>query len=128
MTRTRLLGALLALCLATPARAQLNPGRTMQPDEVLTFTCDGSQQWGDTVPVVASFTHTLTKRGGSDATCLPTAAIATQLAPTGIFAPVRIAPVNRHGCDFQLHITATLTNGQVIDCDQLIHVRSTVLP
>lgn len=125
MTRWLCAAALLG-CLATPAAGQLPvpvPIKVMQPDEEMVFKCDSTPQYGAGV-AVSSFTSTVTKRGGPDATCLPTATIKTDEAPTGTYAPVRIAPVNRHGCDFQVHILATMANTQKIACDAIIQVRT----
>jgi len=128
MTRT-LAAAAVALCLASSARAQQPqyPIKTVlqQPDEELVYSCDGSPQYGDTI-AVSSLSATVTKKSGTDAICSPAAAIMTTLPPTGTLAPVRIAPVGRHGCDFALHILATMANTQKIACDALIQVRKAV--
>lgn len=103
------------------------PPQYMQPGEELVFGCDGYDQYGPSV-AVATCTATVTKLRGPDSVCAPASGILSGICTAaGTLGLQRIVPGDRHGCDLQLTITATMANTQVVKCDREIRVRKTEL-
>lgn len=115
-----------AAALAQPP--VIEPPQYMQPGEELVFGCDGYNQYGPGV-AAASCTAAAIKRAGPDATCAPASGILSGgCSPSGTLGLQRIVPGARHGCDYQLTITATMANTQIVKCDREIKVRTRVIP
>lgn len=127
MRRSLVLLVATGLLLAGGSAAQppiIEPPQYMQPGEELVFGCDGYNQYGPGV-AVSSCTATAVKIGGPDATCSPASAIVSgACTPDGTTGKQRIVPGSRHGCDYQLTITVTMANTQIVKCDRVIKVRT----
>lgn len=125
MRRILALGAALLLAGARAAAQPpvIEPPQYLQPGEELVFGCDGYNQYGPGVAASSCVATAATLRG--PAACEPASAILSGSCSTvGTVGNQRIVPGARHGCDYQLTITQTMANTQIVKCDREIRVRT----